>query len=63
MSHLLPFSRDQTCVIKFLFKPLMTSQTLRFFLNQPLKQWLTEKKRGEDEYTKIWVSREREKAF
>ena len=31
----------------------MTSQTLRFFLNQPPKQWLTEKKRGQDEYTKI----------
>ena len=24
----------------------MTSQTLRFFLNHPLKQWLTGKKEG-----------------
>ena len=31
----------------------MTSQTLIFFLNQPLKQWLTGKKREEDENTKI----------
>ena len=45
MSHLISFSRYQTkCVIKFLFRQLMTSQTLRFLLNQPLKQWLTGKK-------------------
>ena len=54
MSHLTSFSMYQTkCVIKFLFRQMMTSQTLRFFLNQPLKQWLTGKKRGEDENTKI----------
>ena len=54
MSHLISFSRYQTkCVIKSLFRQVMTSQTLRFFLNQPLKQWLTEKKRGEEfEYLK-----------
>ena len=28
----------------------------RFFLNQPLKQWLTGKKRADDENTKIWIS-------
>ena len=39
--------------IKSLFRQVMMSQTLIFFLNQPLKQWLTRKKRGEDEYTKI----------
>ena len=41
----------------------MTSQTLRFFLNQPLKQWLTGKKRGEDENTKIQISQERKELF
>ena len=40
-------------VIKFLFRQLITSYTLRFLLNQPLKQWVTWKKRGEDENTKI----------
>ena len=54
MSHLIPFSCYQTkCVIKFLFKQLMTSETLRFFLDQPPRQCLTGRKRGEDENTKI----------
>ena len=54
MSHFISFSRYQTkCVIKFLFRQLMTSQILRFFLDQPLKQRLTGKKRGEEENTKI----------
>ena len=53
MSHPISSSRYQTkCFIKFLFRKLMTSQTLRFFLDQPLKQWLTGRKRGEDENTK-----------
>ena len=39
-------------VIKFLFRQLMTSQTLRFICHQPLKQWLTGRKRGEDGNTK-----------
>ena len=52
--HLISFSRYQTkCVIKSLFRHVMTSRTLRFFLSQPLKQWLTGKKRGEDEYIKM----------
>ena len=37
---------------KFLFKQLMTSQTLRFIFNQPLKPWLTGRKKGEDGNTK-----------
>ena len=54
MSQLISFTRHQTkCVIKFLVRQLMTSCTLRFFLNQPLKQWLRGKKRGEDGNTKI----------
>ena len=50
ISYLFFFSRYQTkCVIKkFLFRQLMTSQTLRFILDQALKQWLTGRKRGED---------------
>ena len=48
MSHLISFSRYQAKrVIKFLFRQIMTSQTLRFFSNQPLKQWLTGKKEGD----------------
>ena len=53
MSHRTSSSRYQTkCVIKFLFRQLMMSYTLRFFLDQTLKQWPTGKKR-EDENTKI----------
>ena len=54
MLHLFSLSRYQTkYVIKFLFRQLMTSKTLRFFLDQPLKQWLTGEKGGEAENTKI----------
>ena len=54
MSHLISFSRYQAkCVIKFLFRQLMTSQTLRFFMDQPPKQWLTGEKRGESANTKF----------
>ena len=53
MSYLFSFSRDQAkCVIKFLGRQLMTLQTLRFILDQPLKQWLTGRKRGKDGNTK-----------
>ena len=41
----------------------MTSSILKFFLDQPLKHWLTRKKRGEDENTKIGISRERKELF
>ena len=48
------FSRYKTkYIIKFLFRQLMTSQTLRFILDQALKQWLTGRKRGEDGNKKI----------
>ena len=64
MSHLISFSRYQTkCVIKFLFRQLMMSQTIRFMLDQPLKQWLTGRKRGEDRNTKIPISQERKELF
>ena len=64
MLHLISFSRYETkCVIKFLFRQLMTSQVLRFFLDQALRQWLTGKKRVENENTKMWISRERKEFF
>ena len=37
----------------------MTSQTLRFIFDQPLKQWLTGRKRWEDRNTKNCISQER----
>ena len=50
MSHLISFSRYQAkCVIKFLFRQLMTSENLRFIFDQPPKQWLTGRKRGKTE--------------
>ena len=53
MSYLFSFSRYQTkCVIKFLVGQLMTSKLLRFILDQPLKQWLPGRKKGEDGNTK-----------
>ena len=63
MPHLISFSQYQTKhVIKSLFRQVMTSQT-RFFLNQPLMQWLTGKKRREDEYTKNRISQEQNELF
>ena len=50
MSYQISFSRYQTeCIIKLLFRQLM----MPFFLDQPLKQWLTGKKKGEGKNTKI----------
>ena len=64
MSHLISFARYQTkCVIKFLFKQLMASWTLRFSFNHPPKQWSTGRKRGEDRNTNIWISQERKEFF
>ena len=64
MSHLIFFPRYQTkCVIKFLFWQMMTSYTLGFLLNRTLMQWLTGKKREEEENTKIWISREQKELF
>ena len=50
-------------VLKFLFGQLMMLQTIRFMLDQPLKQWLTRRKRGEDENTKIRISQELKEHF
>ena len=52
------------CVIKFLLiRQFMTSWILRLFLHQALGQWLTEKEGGEDENTKIWISRKGKELF
>ena len=54
LPHLISFSEYQTnCVIKFLFGQLMTSLIIRFFLDQPLKQWLTGEKRGKMKIQKL----------
>ena len=64
MSYLFSFPRYQLkYVIKFLFRQLMISQTIRFLLDQPLKQWLTGWKKGEDWNTNIWISREQKELF
>ena len=63
MPHHISFSRYQTkCVIKFLIRQFMRSQTLRFFLNQPLSNdWQGkkegEKKRGKRKYKNLNISR------
>ena len=63
MSHPISFSRYQTkCVIRSLFRQVMTSQTLRFFFNYPLKQWLTGKKVGKMNIQKLEYL-ENEKSF
>ena len=51
------------CVIRLLLPQLMMSWILRFFLDQPLKEWLTRRKRGKDKNTKTWISRERKDLF
>ena len=54
VSYLFSFPRYQTkYVIKFILRQLMMSQTIIFMLDQPLKQWLTGRARGEDGNTKI----------
>ena len=64
MSYLFSFSTYQTkCVIKLLFRQLMTSWTLRFFFDHPLKQWPTGRKRGKDRNTKNQISREWKEFF
>ena len=52
MSNLFSFSKYQAKG-ELLFSQLMTSRTLRFIFNHPLKQWPTGRKRGKDRNTKI----------
>ena len=60
MSYLFSFPRYKLKYVKFLFRQLMMSQTIRLMLDQPLQQWLTGWKRGEVQNTKIWISGEQE---
>ena len=54
VSYLFSFSGYQTkCGIEFLFRPLMTSWTLRFIFDHPPKQRPTGRKRGKDRNKKI----------
>ena len=50
---------------KFQCHTLFLSQYIKqnVFFDQPLKQLLTGQKRGEDQNTKIWISRERKELF
>ena len=57
LSHLISFSRYQTKCVKFLLRQSMKSYILTSFLNQPLKQWLTGKKRGRRKYKNLNISR------
>ena len=50
-------------VIKFSFRQLITSRTLRFVFNHQLKQWPKRSKSGVDENTKIWISQEWKELF
>ena len=64
MSYRYSFSRYKTKrVMKFLFRQLMTSESLIYTLDQDLKQWLTGRKIGEHRNTKNWISRERKEFF
>ena len=64
MSYLFSFSGYQTkSVIKFLFRQLMTSWTLRFIFDHPPKQWPTGRKRQKDRNTKYWISQKRKELF
>ena len=64
MSHLISFSRYQTeCDIKFLFRQLMSSWTLRFLLRSTSKAMADSEKKREDKNTKIWMSREWKELF
>ena len=49
-------------VLKFLFGQLMMLQTIRFMLDQPLKQWLKEGEEGKTEIQKFEYL-ENEKSF
>ena len=63
MSYIFSFSKYQTKrVIKFLFRRLLTLQSLRFIFSYPLRQWLTRKKEGKTEIQKFECL-ENEKSF
>ena len=50
MSHLISFSRYQAKCVKLFRQCDVTN--FKIFLDKPRKQWLTGRKRGDDENTK-----------
>ena len=64
MSYLISFSRYQTkCFIKFLFRQLMTSKTLRLFLDYQHKAMADREKREENKNTKNWITQQGKELF
>ena len=63
ISYIFSFSKYQTKCVKFLFRQLIASWSLRFIFDHPLKQRLTGRKEGKDRNTKIWISQERKELF
>ena len=63
--NVIPFfpSYQTKCVVEFLFRQLMSSWTLRFIFDHPLKQWTIGRKKGKDRNKEIWISRERNEIF
>ena len=61
--HTLFLSQDikQNVLLSYLDNDDVTN--FKIFLDKPLKQWLTGRKRGDDENTKTWISRERKELF
>ena len=49
---------NKMCKLSF-YRQLMTSQTLRFIFNHPLKQWPTGKKGGRQKYKDLNILRTR----
>ena len=63
VSHLISFSRYQTNVLLSFYLDHWWRQTLRLFLDQPVKQWLTGRKTAKDRNTQIWISRKQKELF
>ena len=60
--HTLFLSQD-TIKLYMLLSAYIDSWWRHDFFDQPLKQWLTGKKRGKDEHTKIGISEEQKELF
>ena len=56
-------NKKQNVLLSFSLDSWWHHKLLRFMFDQPLKQWLTGGKWGEDRDTKIWISRKRKELF
>ena len=64
MSHLISFSRYQTkCLIKLLYKQLMTPKKFQIFLGSTSKAIADREKKREGKNMKNWISWERKELF